>query len=306
MAPVGKKMNGLIAATFTPMTENGSSVNLNVIPQYVDYLSQNQKIRSIFVNGTTGEGISLCVQERMKLTEEWVKHGRGKFDNVVVHVGCLSLEDSKELAAHAASCGADAISAVSPSFLKPSSPDDLVLYLKEVAGAAPNLPFYYYHIPSLTGLKFSVCDLVSKMKDHIPSFRGVKFSDVNLLDFSMCIHKHEQFDFYFGVDEQLLGALVFGAHGAVGSTYNYLGATTNKMLAAFEEGNLKKAREIQHKIQEFVTFVFASGWGLAEFKNIMSLISGIDLGSTRLPLSSSWKAGDAENVRAELKRLDFI
>lgn len=302
MASDGKRLKGLVAATFTPMTAN-CEVNLSTIQQYVDYLVHKQNVKNIFVNGTTGEGMSLSVQERKRLAEEWVKHARGKMDNVVVHVGCLSLEDSKDLAAHAASCGADAIAAISPSFMKPSCPDALVLHLKEVASAAPSLPFYYYHIPSLTGVTFRVSDLAGRMKAHIPSFRGVKFSDANLLDFSMCIHGYKQYDFLYGVDEQLLGALAFGARGAVGSTYNYLGATTNKMLTAFEEGDLEKAREIQCKIQEFITFFFALGWGLAEFKNIMSTVSGIDLGPPRLPLISNFKP---EKIREEMKKIDLI
>lgn len=305
MALAGKKLRGLVAATFTPMTSS-NDINLSVIQEYVNYLVHKQGVKNIFVNGTTGEGMSLSVQERKRLAEEWVKHARGKMDNVIVHVGCLSLEDSKDLAAHAASCGADAISSVSPSFLKPSSQDALVLYLKEVAAAAPSLPFYYYHIPSLSGVNYQMNNLVGKMQLHIPSFRGVKFTDINLMDFSLCIHGYQELDFLYGVDEQLLGGLVFGARGAVGSTYNYLGTTANKMLAAFEEGNLQKAREMQLKTQEFLAFVFALGWGLPDFKNIMSLISGIDLGPPRLPLMANWKPEHHENVRAELKRLGLM
>ncbi|XP_066453542.1 N-acetylneuraminate lyase isoform X2 [Eleutherodactylus coqui] len=305
MAYEGKRLKGLVAATFTPMTPN-SAVNICIVQQYVDYLVDKQKVKNIFVNGTTGEGMSLSVQERKRLAEEWVKHARGKMDNVVIHVGCLSLEDSKDLAAHAASCGADAISAVSPSFIKPSTPDALVLYLKEVASAAPGLPFYYYHIPHLTGVTFGVSDLASKMKAQIPSFRGVKYTDVNLLEFGVCIHEHAEHDFLYGVDEQLLGALVFGSHGAVGSTYNYLGATTNKILTAFAEGNLEEARKIELRLQKFVKFVFAQGWGLPEFKNIMSVVSGIDLGPPRLPLTSSFKPEHVEKVKEEMKKLQLL
>ncbi|XP_068095785.1 N-acetylneuraminate lyase isoform X2 [Hyperolius riggenbachi] len=250
--------------------------------------------------------MSLSVKERKSLAEEWVKHAKGKMDNVIVHVGCLSLEDAKDLAAHAASCGADAISAVSPSFIKPSNPDALVLYLKEVAAAAPNLPFYYYHIPQLTDVRFQVTSLVGKMQLQIPSFRGVKFTDVNLMEFGRCINQYKELDFFYGVDEQLLGALAFGAKGAVGSTYNYLGAKTNKMLAAFEEGDLNKAREIENQIQDFIALVFSMGWGLPEFKNIMSLVSKINLGPPRLPLLSSWKPEDTEKTTTAMNKLDLI
>ncbi|XP_053325358.1 N-acetylneuraminate lyase [Spea bombifrons] len=303
MAFSGKRLSGLIAATFTPVTEHGH-LNLPIIQQYVDYLVEKQNVRNIFVNGTTGEGMSLSVQERKLVVEEWVKHGRGKMDNVIVHVGCLSLEDTKELAAHAASCGADAIGAVSPSFMKPSNQDGLVRYLKEVASAAPGLPFYYYHIPLLTGIKYFVYDLVGKMKLQIPSFRGVKFSDVNLMDFSTCVSDFEELDFLYGVDEQLLGALAFGAHGAVGSTYNYLGKTTNQMLTAFKEGNLHEAQKIQRRIQKFMMCVFKKGWGLPEFKQIMSITSDLKLGPARLPLVSCLAPEHQEWVQKELQALN--
>ncbi|KAM4722491.1 N-acetylneuraminate lyase [Rhinophrynus dorsalis] len=305
MDSTGKRLKGLIAATFTPLTIS-SEVNLPIIQQYVDYLINEQNVRNIFINGTTGEGMSLSVQERKQLTEEWIKHARGKMDNVIVHVGSLSLKDSKDLAAHAASCGADGISAVCPSFIKPSSIDALVLYLKEVASSAPGLPFYYYHIPALTGIKYQVYDILGKVKGTIPSFRGVKFSDVNLVDFGLCVHEYKEYDYFYGVDEQLLGALVFGAHGAVGSTYNYLGKITNNMLTAFNEGNLEKARGIENNVQKFVTWVFHLGWGLAEFKDIMSLVSGIQLGPARLPLLSSIKLDDHASVQNEMKNFSLL
>ncbi|KAM8930227.1 N-acetylneuraminate lyase [Pelodytes ibericus] len=305
MESAGKRLTGLVAATFTPLTTN-RELNLPIIEQYVDYLIQKQNVNNIFVNGTTGEGLSLSIKERKLLAEEWVKYARGKMDNVIVHVGCLSPEDSKDLAEHAASCGADAISAVSPSFTKPSSQDALVMYLKEVASVAPSLPFYYYHIPSLTGLKYPVYELMGKMQLHIPSFRGVKFSDVNLMDFGMCVKEYKEYDLLYGVDEQLLGALAFGSQGAVGSTYNYMGKATNKMIAAFKEHDLHKAQEIQHTIQKFMAFVFGMGWGLPEFKDIMSLNSGIEMGPARLPLLSSFKLEHHKDMKRELKILDCL
>ncbi|KAG8441580.1 hypothetical protein GDO86_010675 [Hymenochirus boettgeri] len=227
-------------------------------------------------------------------------------DNVIVHVGCPSIMDSKDLAAHAASCGADAISAVCPSFVKPSSLDALVLYLQEVASAAPSLPFYYYHIPKLTGITYQINDLLGKVKQNIPSFRGVKFSDVNLMEFSLCVHAYKEYDFLYGVDEQLLGALAFGAHGAVGSTYNYLGKITGDLVKAFEDGNIQNARNIQFCIQEFLIYVFDMGWGLPEFKDIMSLFSGIPLGPSRLPLVSSIRSDHHDAIKDRIKKMDSV
>ncbi|XP_027977299.1 N-acetylneuraminate lyase isoform X2 [Eumetopias jubatus] len=216
MASPKKKLQGLVAATITPMTEHGE-INFSVIGQYVDYLVEEQGVKNIFVNGTTGEGLSLSVSERRQVAEAWVAKGRNKLDQVVIHVGALSLKDSQELAQHAAEIGADGIAVIAPFFLKPWNKDALINFLKEVAAAAPTLPFYYYHIPALTGVKIRAEELLDGIQDKIPTFQGLKFSDTDLLDFGQCVdqNRQQQFAFLFGVDEQLLSALVMGATGAV-------------------------------------------------------------------------------------------
>ncbi|XP_064520167.1 ATP-dependent RNA helicase A isoform X5 [Pseudopipra pipra] len=213
-----KKLQGLVAATITPMTPDGQ-INLPVIRQYVDYLVNKQTVKNVFVNGTTGEGLSLSIQERKQLAEEWVCQGKDKLDHVIIHVGALSLPESQELARHAAAIGAGGIAVIAPFFFKPTNKDELVSLLQKVTCEAPDVPFYYYHIPPLTGVKIRVEELLEGIKERIPTFQGVKFSDTDLLDLAQCIHKNEaqQLEFLYGVDEQLLGALAVGANGAVGS-----------------------------------------------------------------------------------------
>ncbi|XP_030061775.1 N-acetylneuraminate lyase [Microcaecilia unicolor] len=301
------KIRGLVAATVTPMMEDGK-INLSVIGQYVDYLSNVQGVRSVFVNGTTAEGLSLTTEERKQLSEEWVKQAVGKLDQVIVHVGSLCLKEAEELAAHAAEIKADAISVMAPSFLKPPNKDALISFLREVAAAAPSVPFYYYHIPKLTGITaIRIEDLLVGIKSKIPTFQGVKFSDTDLLDFGQCVHKYEseQFTFLYGVDEQLLGALAMGSHGAIGSTYNYIGKTTKEMLAAFECKDLEKARKIQFLMQEFFSYVIRHGFGIPETKAIISVASNIPMGPPRLPLQ---KSSDEylTKIIAQMKRLALL
>ncbi|XP_053770571.1 N-acetylneuraminate lyase isoform X1 [Desmodus rotundus] len=306
MASPKKKLQGLVAATITPMTEHGE-INFSVIGRYVDYLVEKQGVKNIFVNGTTGEGLSLSVSERRQVAEEWVTKGRNKLDQVVVHVGALSLKDSQELAKHAAEIGADGIAVIAPFFLKPQNKDDLIDFLKEVAAAAPELPFYYYHIPSLTGVKIRAEELLDGIQEKVPTFRGLKFSDTDLLDFGQCVDQHRQrrFAFLYGVDEQLLSALVMGATGAVGSTYNYLGKKTNQMLEAFEQKDLSSALNYQLRIQRFINFVVKLGFGVPQTKAIMTLVSGIPMGPPRLPLRKASKEF-TDNAEAKLKSLDFL
>nr|XP_056701183.1 N-acetylneuraminate lyase [Euleptes europaea] len=285
MAPK-KKLQGLVAATVTPMTQNGE-INLSVIGQYVDYLISEQGVKNVFVNGTTGEGLSLSVQERKWLAEEWVAKGKDKLDHVIIHVGALSLPESKELAKHAAEIGADGIAVIAPFFFKQVNKDGLVAFLHDVAAEAPDVPFYYYHIPPLTGIEICVEKLLDGMMEQIPTFQGVKFSCTDLFDFGRSIKKNDQGQLVllYGVDEQLLSALAMGADGAVGSTYNYLGRANNLLLEAFSNGDIVLAQKYQFSIQDFLSFVFAQGFGVPQTKAVITLVSGIAMGPPRLPLS---------------------
>ncbi|XP_043859066.1 LOW QUALITY PROTEIN: N-acetylneuraminate lyase [Dromiciops gliroides] len=302
--PPKEKLQGLVAATLTPMTETGE-INLSIIGQYVDYLVNEQGVKNVFVNGSTGEGLSLSVLERQQLAEEWVTKGKNKLDHVIIHVGALSLKDSQDLAQHAARIGADGIAVIAPSFFKPANKCALIAFLKEVAAAAPQVPFYYYHIPALTGVKIRVEELLDGIQDEIPSFQGVKFSDVDLLDFGQCVDQNsqQQLTFLYGVDEQLLSALVMGATGAIGSTYNYLGKKTNEMLEAFKCQDLSLALSHQFHIQRFLNYVIKMGLGVAQTKVIMTLVSGLQMGPPRLPLQKASKEFTL-NVEAKLKNLE--
>ncbi|XP_067846579.1 N-acetylneuraminate lyase isoform X2 [Heptranchias perlo] len=305
MATPRNRLCGLVAATFTPMTQD-NEINLSVIGQYVDYLVKVQGVKNVFVNGTTGEGMSLTVEERKLVAEEWIRQGKGKLDQVIIHVGSLSIKESQQLAKHAANYNASGISVISPFFFKPQSTEALTEFLTEVASAAPSMPFYYYHLPELTGVSLNVVELLDGIEKRIPTFQGLKFTSSDLLDFGQCVHKYkDKFALLYGKDELLFSAMVIGATGAVGSTYNYFGNLCNKMLAAIEREDYNLAREHQVVVQEFIGCMYRFGFGVAENKATMMLVSGIPLGPPRLPLLKCSEEKQAK-ILAKLKILGIL
>ena len=60
----------LIAAPFTPMHADGS-LNLAVVRDQANHLVTNG-VHGVFVGGTSGEGQSLTMDERMSLVEAWI------------------------------------------------------------------------------------------------------------------------------------------------------------------------------------------------------------------------------------------
>ena len=115
--------SGLIAATFTPMKDNGE-LNIPAIPSIVNQLVA-EGVAGLYVCGGTGEGISLTNNERMIVAEAYIKAANGKVP-VFIHVGQDSVFAARELAKHALANGADGISAMTPTYFKPNSTRALI------------------------------------------------------------------------------------------------------------------------------------------------------------------------------------
>lgn len=276
-------LRGLVAAPFTPLKPDGS-LNLDVIPRYAALLAA-QGVRGAFVNGTTGEGPSLTTEERKRVAEAWRRAAPASLA-IVVHLGHNAVGDSVDLARHAAAIGCDATAAVAPSFFKPAGAAGLVDYCATLAAAAPALPFYYYHMPSMTGFNCSVADFLGQAQERIPSLAGVKFTHEDLFDFGLCRQAAGgRYDILYGFDQTLLCGLALGATGAVGSTYNYAARIYLEVMAAFERGDLVAARAAQFRAQRFVATLIKYGGGVVGGKALMALC-GLDCGPVRSPLAS--------------------
>lgn len=202
---------------------------------------------------------------------------------MIVQVGHNSVRDARELASHAQNCGADVISATCPSYFKVSNVTDLVETMAEVAGGAPELPFYYYHIPSLTGSTIDMPEFLDRASRVIPNLVGLKYTDTKLFEYQSCLALNDgQFDIVWGCDEMLLGAWATGARGAIGSTYNIAAPWYLKLIDAFSQGDLQQSRHWQMKSVDMVRTLGAFPFHPA-MKAILQM-QGFDFGSCRSPL----------------------
>jgi N-acetylneuraminate lyase len=294
-------VTGLVPAPHTPMHPDGS-VNLDTIDKQAELLVANG-VAGVFVCGTTGEGMSLTVQERLDIAARW-QAVAGKQLRVIVHVGHLCLPDSQTLAAHAQKIGAFGIGSIAPCFFRPETVEELVEYCAEVAAAAPDLPAYYYHIPSLSGANFSMVDFLEIAAERIPSLGGIKYTWEDLMDFGRCVRfDGGRFNILFGRDEILLSALSLGARGAVGSTYNYAAPLYHGIIEAFEAGDIERAQAGQARAMEMVD-VLHRFRGLVCGKAVMSMI-GVDCGGVRSPLRNL-SSEEYDAIRSELEGIGFF
>jgi len=294
-----RPLHHLVAAVHSPFNADGS-IAVEVVAVQAAFLAANG-IRSVFVTGTTGECHSLTCEERLSLYDGWADAAPANGLAVVAHVGGNSIEDARRLARHARERQLTAISALAPSYFKPVTLSDLIEWCASIASEAPNLPFYYYDIPSMSGVSFPIEQFLVEAPRAIPNLAGVKFTNLDLVSYRRSLDvAGDRFDLPWGTDEALLAALATGARGAVGSTYNWAPQLYVKLIAAFTAGDLAEARRLQSISIAMVDAISASGF-MGTAKALMCRL-GVPVGPARTPLTNPTRA----QIDALMSRLDGL
>lgn len=241
-------IRGILPALLTPMDDAGSAVDHATLQQLVEF-HIDSGASGFFVCGGSGEGLLLTPIERQAVLETVMSTVAGRV-TIIAHIGALDTATARHLAAHAAALGVDAVAAVPPVYFRV---DDEALYehYRLIAEAAAGTPVYPYNIPSATGVEITARTM-AKLLD-IPAVRGIKYSSYNLYDMHKIIElAPSDFSMLSGFDEVCLPALIMGAHGAVGSTYNVLPATFAALYQALQAGDIAAAQELQFRANRVI------------------------------------------------------
>ena len=295
----------ILNAVFTPMFDDGS-VNYARIPDLFQHAIQTGA-NGIFLNGTTGECMSLSVDERQRLVEKWVEYReaikRPDF-KIFAHVGSSNLFETAQMAEHAQSQGVDGIAMVATFYFRPQSVEALVEQCAYVASAASQTPFYYYNIPSLTGVDLPLIEFMELASKRIPTFAGLKNSFTDIVDYQHCIHfAKDRYSLYWGTDETFMMLYTAGNRQYVGSTYNYMSAVYHKMLAAYHEGDFKAVTRLQGEADAIYKILLQYN-GIAAGKEVMKFI-GVDCGKVRMPLKAMTNQ-ESDNLFKKLLETTFF
>ena len=298
-----EKIKGLIDAPFTPFYPDGE-VNYEPIEAYAKMLKKNG-LQGVFINGSSGEGYMLTEEERKLLAERWVAAAPSGF-KVIVHVGSCCVKSSRALAEHAKSIGAWGIGAMAPPFPKINRVEELVKYIDEIAGGAPDLPFYYYHIPAFNGAYLPMMKLLEAVDGRVQNFAGIKYTFESIYEYNQCrLYGGGKFDMLHGQDETILPSLAMGgAQGGIGGTTNYNGRVLVGIIEAWNAGDIELARQRQNYAQDVINVICHYRGNIVAGKRIMKLI-GLDLGKNRTPFQNMTDQEEAQ-MRAELEAINFF
>jgi N-acetylneuraminate lyase len=295
------KIEGLVAAPFTPMHTDGS-LNLSIVPQYAEMLIHN-KVKGAFVAGSTGEGVSMCYEEKVQVIKAWGGITDKRLLKIAM-VGGNSVQEMKQLAQLAEQQKFDAIAILAPHYFILNKAEVLAQICIEVGKVAPKTGLYFYHIPVLTGVHVSMIEFLEHMDGKLPNFLGIKYTHSDMMEYNRCLNfAGEKYDILWGWDEVFLGGMAMGARGGVGSTFNYAAPLYHQLMEAFYAGDLLKARKLQEKSIDIVRLLGKYG-GIATGKAYMRAM-GLDCGKFRLPVQNMSEA-QYEAFLEDLQAIDFF
>lgn len=278
-----KQFKGLICPTFTPMSQDSQSVDCSGIEAYASDLV-SQEVGGLFLTGTAGSSVLLTVEERKSILTAWmsteaVKNGKLR---VISHVGANSIKDCIDLAKHAESVKAEAVSAFCPCYYKPKSVAEVAEFLIRLAHEVPNLPVFYYYFPGMNGLTFSVPDILELANKYAPNVIGCKYTDQKLADIERCATLG--YNTLLGYDEIFSYALAAGAHGQIGITNNFAGKEYKEMYNAYMNGDVETADRLTRKRNLISCKLNETGNLLAAGIYMTEQLRGMNFGTLRYPL----------------------
>lgn len=267
-------MKKILVPVVTPFKEN-QEIDYDALKKLVKKIL-SEGADGIYAGGSSAECFSLTQEEKKNTLETVVNAAEGAY--VIAHIGAPSSYLAQDLARHAKQLGVNELASVPPIYFKYSI-NEIKSYYEDIY-AASELPIMMYSI-SNAGYNFDLKDYYTLLRDSY--IKSLKFT---IKDYYILERLKANTDkiIFNGVDECLLGALVQGADGAIGTTYNFM-LSTARNIAENCEKDLLFAEKEQDKICRVVEEIFCPFGGIAATKYILSL-QGINAGRCRAPFKT--------------------
>jgi 4-hydroxy-tetrahydrodipicolinate synthase len=268
----------VLTAMVTPFAEDGS-LDLAGAAALARWLV-DQGNDGLVIAGTTGEAPTLSDDEAVEL---W-RAVRAAVDvPVLAGTGSNDTRHTIELSRRAAETGVDALLVVSPYYNRPTQAG-LEEHFRAVA-AAVDLPIMVYDVPTRTGRAIEVDTLV-RLAVEVPSIVALKDARGNPTDAAAIVAgAPEDFDLYSGDTGLTLPLLAVGAVGVVGVSTHWSAGVTAEMIAAFEKGDVRTAREINARLLPSFAVETGPTWVHTTAAKAGMALLGQPAGPTRLPLA---------------------
>ncbi|MBW1729590.1 MAG: 4-hydroxy-tetrahydrodipicolinate synthase [Deltaproteobacteria bacterium] len=232
---------GSIVAIVTPFKDG--KVDEEAYRELIEFQIENGT-SAIVPCGTTGESATLNMEEHARVIDIAIE-AVNKRVPVIAGTGGNSTNEAIELTAHAKKAGADATLQVTPYYNKPTQ-EGLYQHFKAIAEAVP-LPQVLYNVPGRTSVNM-LPETVARLAE-LPEVVAIKEASGNLGQMAEIVNlAGDKITLLSGDDNLTLPILALGGKGVVSVVANIVPKDTADMVAAWEQGQVDKAREMFYKL----------------------------------------------------------
>lgn len=263
-------------ALVTPFGED-DKIDFDVFGKLIEFQIANNT-DAIIVCGTTGEGSTLTVDERLSLFRYAAEKIKGRVP-LICGTGSNSTSFSLDLAKEAEKCGSDAHLMVTPYYNK-TSQNGLIKHYYELADNLQK-PIIVYNVPSRTGMNITA-ETYGKIAEH-KNIIAVKEADTNIVKLQKSIDLCKgKLDFYIGNDDMIACGCAVGCKGVISVLANILPNYTHKMSTYGANGDNENCLLMQNYIMDLAQKLFCD-INPIPVKEAMGIL-GLCSSSVRLPL----------------------
>lgn len=262
----------IFSALITPMHESGK-LNLPALKALIHH-EVAHGVEGFYCCGSSGEGLLLDTSERMAIVDTLAQEVGGSMP-FIVHTGSLSTNEAITLSQHAQHSGAQAVSLIPPIYYHYSE-EEVQHYYEDVANAV-DLGVIVYNIPQFTGISFSKKNSLM----HNPKIVGIKHTSINLYELERLSQAFPEKTLYNGFDEIWLYSMAAGATATIGTTVNVCPKLYSAIRKAFLAGDMPKAQELQHTVNDFIEALV--GQGIFSATKYCMELQGLEIGPCKKP-----------------------
>ena len=198
--------------------------------------------------GTTGEGNSLSVGQRLTLVEAAARSGI-PMTRFIIGTGSCALGDAVELTRAAVAAGAAGVLVLPPFYYKEPSEDGLVRFYSEVIERVGDrrLRLYLYHFPHLSTVPITP-GLIKRLLAAYPhTVAGLKDSSGDWPYSAKLLGEFPGFGVFSGSEGYLLANLRAGGMGCISANVNVTAPLARKVYLGWREA---KAEQLQKELDD--------------------------------------------------------
>ncbi len=254
--------------------------------------------------GTTGEGTSLTVDERIGLIETVLAAGLPA-DRLMIGTGCAALPDTVSLTAASVRLGCPDVLMLPPFYYKDVDDDGLYASYAEAierVGEAA-LGIYLYHFPKMSAVPIGHAVIERLLKVYPDTIKGVKDSSGDQAHTLSLIEAFPQLAIFAGAEPILLPVLERGGAGCITAGANVNAAAIRGVYDAWKAGDSGATA-----LQERVTAqrgILQSQPMIATLKHVLAAERDDPAWTRVRPPLVSLPAEAGEGVRRELAASGF-